>query len=76
MEQKKALEIGGDMASDIGRLADISEESMRLDRLVADIEPQIIQFGSPETIAIWLSLTQDQKKAAVFMAEKNRKDVR
>lgn len=74
MQQKQTLEIGGDMVSDIGHLAGISDESMRLDRMVTTIEPQIIESDSPEMIAIWLSLTQDQKKAAVFMAEKQRKE--
>ena len=76
MKRNKPFEIGGSMASDINRLADISDESMRLDRLAQEIEKSIISENDPEVVSIWMSLNPDQKKAAVFMAEKQRKETK
>lgn len=66
--------IGGEMSQDIEHLANASAESMRLDRLVKAADEMIHSCENREVSDIWNSLTPAQKKAAVIMAEKQRKD--
>ena len=72
----RTLSLGGGMTEDIEHMAEISSESMRLDRLVKKADDLIRSIENEEVAAIWNSFDSAQKKAAVFMAEKQRKDVR
>lgn len=72
----RALSLGGGMTEDIEHMAEISSESMRLDRLVKKADDLIQSIENEEVSDIWNSLDPAQKKAAVYMAEKQRKEVR
>lgn len=62
------LVLGGDMVADSLALADLSSDSIQLERMTKRADEIINESNNPDVIDIWKSLTSDQKKVAVQLA--------
>lgn len=65
----QGMQLGGDMVQDLGMMAAISAEAMRIDRLVKKVDLEMQSGLTPIIEVTWNQLSYQEKARAIVMAE-------